>query len=53
MFIQNRQKIISFFTCHSVIADISTGIKCSNKLILDNSVVLLHVVAINNLFTAL
>ncbi len=30
-----------------------TSIKCSNKLILDNSGVLFHVVAINNLFTAL
>ncbi len=35
------------------ISNIWTSIRCSYKLILDNSSVLLHVVAINNLFTAL
>ncbi len=33
------------------LTNISTGIKCSNELILDNLGVLFDVVAINNLFT--
>ncbi len=44
---------VAFYIAFRIITNISSSIKCSNKLILDNSGMLFHMVAINNLFTVL